>query len=132
MQPIEHEGEALARISTGLVQLHSRYYGKGPTRAKTFLREDTVVCILKGGFTIAERTLIDNGESDAVHDIRRRFQDLMEQPCKDAVEEAIGRQVVAYMCQVHHNPDLAVEYFMLEPEETALQAELEPGGRAHE
>ena len=27
-------GEVLAQISTGLVQLHSRYHGKGPTKAK--------------------------------------------------------------------------------------------------
>ena len=46
----------LAQISTGLVQLHSRYYGKGPTKAKTHLVNDTVVCILRGGFTTVERT----------------------------------------------------------------------------
>jgi uncharacterized protein YbcI len=133
MQPIEQQGKVLARISTGLVQLHSRHYGKGPTKAKTYLREDTVVCILKDGFTIAERTLIDNGELDAVHQIRRRFHDVMERPCKDVVEQAIGRRVVAHMSQLHHNPDLAVEYFMLEPERSDSQKpELERGSRGQQ
>jgi uncharacterized protein YbcI len=59
-------GEVMARISTGLVRLHSRYYGKGPTKAKTHLVNDTVICILRGGFTTVERTLIDQGNSDAV------------------------------------------------------------------
>ena len=49
-------GRSLAQISTGLVQLHSRYYGKGPTKAKTHLVDDTVVSILRGGFTRVERT----------------------------------------------------------------------------
>jgi len=35
VESTEQQGEALAKISTGLVQLHSRHYGKGPTRAKT-------------------------------------------------------------------------------------------------
>jgi uncharacterized protein YbcI len=128
----QSSGEALAGISTRLVQLHSRYYGKGPTKAKTYLRDDVVVCVLKGGFTTVERTLIDEGKPDAVHLIRRTFQDVMEQPFKDAVEEAIGRRVIAYVSQVHHNPDLAVETFLLEPEETAPQAELEPESPAQE
>lgn len=132
MQPIQQRGDALARISTRLVQLHSRHFGKGPTKAKTYLRDDVVVCVLRGGFTTVERTLIDHGKPDAVHLVRRTFQDLMEQPFKDVVEEAIGRRVIAYVSQVHHNPDLAVEFFLLEAEETAPQAELEPGSRAHE
>ena len=132
MEPIEQRGEALARISTGLVQLHSRHFGKGPTKAKTYLRDDVLVCVLKGGFTTVERTLIDHGKADAVHLVRRTFQDVMEQPFKDVVEEAIGRRVIAYVSQVHHNPDLAVETFLLEPEETAGESEGEPGSGTQE
>ena len=108
-------GEALARISTGLVQLHSRYYGKGPTKAKTHLVDDTVVSILRGGFTPAERTLIDEGDVDAVYSMRRSFQKAMEEQFTAVVEEATGRTVIAYMSQIHHDPDLAVEIFVLEP-----------------
>src|SRR5204862_6040628 len=91
MEPMEHHGEALARISTGLVQLHSRYYGKGPTKAKTFLVNDTVICILRGGFTTVERTLIDEGNVEAVYDIRRSFQRAMEEPFRAVVEGSVGR-----------------------------------------
>jgi uncharacterized protein YbcI len=49
--PERARGEVMASISTGLVQLHSRYYGKGPTKAKTCLVNNTVICILRGGFT---------------------------------------------------------------------------------
>jgi uncharacterized protein YbcI len=113
--PRQASGEALARISTGLVQLHSRYYGKGPTKAKTHLVDDTVVSILRGGFTPAERTLIDEGDVDAVYSMRRSFQKAMEEQFTAVVEEATGRTVIAYMSQIHHDPDLAVEIFVLEP-----------------
>ena len=106
----------MASISTGLVQLHSRYYGKGPTQAKTHLVDDTVICVLRGGFTRVERTLIEQGESDAVHHVRRSFQRAMEEQFRDIVESATGRRVVAYMSQVHEDPDLAVEVFLLEPD----------------
>jgi uncharacterized protein YbcI len=110
-------GEVLASISTGLVRLHSRYYGKGPTKAKTYLVNDTVVCLLRGGFTTVERTLIDEGNVDAVYQIRRSFQQAMEEHFTTVVETAMGRKVIAYMSQIHQDPDLAVEIFVLEPSE---------------
>ena len=85
-------GEVLASISTGLVRLHSRYYGKGPTKAKTYLVNDTVVCILRGGFTTVERTLIDEGNVDAVYQIRRSFQQAMEDHFRKVVEGAMSRR----------------------------------------
>jgi uncharacterized protein YbcI len=117
-------GETLAQISTGLVQLHSRYYGKGPTKAKTHLVDDTVISILRGGFTTVERTLIDQGNVDAVYDMRRSFQLAMEDQFKAVIEGATGRKVIAYMSQIHHDPDLAIEIFVLEP--VAAGAEARP------
>jgi uncharacterized protein YbcI len=107
----------LASISTGLVGLHSRYYGKGPTKAKTYLVDDTVICILRGGFTTVERTLIEDGNVDAVYQIRRSFQQAMEGQFTAVVEAAMDRKVIAYMSQIHQDPDLAVEIFVLEPSE---------------
>lgn len=44
-------GKQLAAISDGIVKLHRDYYGKGPTKTKTYAINDTILCILKGGFT---------------------------------------------------------------------------------
>lgn len=107
---------ALAEITRGLAQLHTEYYGQGPTKARSYRVNDTVVCFLEGGFTTVERTLIDDGNAQAVHAIRRSFQSTMETPFRGVVEKAIGVKVIAYMSQIHTNPDLAVEFFMLEPQ----------------
>ena len=69
-----HRGEVLTGISNALVRLHKEYYGKGPTKTKTFIVDDTVVCILRGGFTAVERTLVESGREQAVRDIRLAFQ----------------------------------------------------------
>jgi len=117
-------GETLAQISTSLVQLHSRFYGKGPTKAKTHQVNDTVVSILRGGFTRVERTLIETGQEESVYQMRRSFQQVMEDEFRQVVEEATGRKVIAYMSSIHVDPDLAVEIFVLEPVEESETVEV--------
>jgi uncharacterized protein YbcI len=120
----------LAQISTGLVQLHSRYYGKGPTKAKTHMVNGTVICILRGGFTTVERTLLDTGEVESVYQMRRSFQQAMEEEFRRVVESATRRTVIAYMSSINVDPDLAVELFVLEPiDEPASEPSVEePAG----
>jgi uncharacterized protein YbcI len=118
-------GEALAQISRGIVHLHRRFYGKGPTKAKTYAMNDTVVCMLSGGFTAVEQTLIADGKAEDVENIRRSFQQTMRHQFTEVVEQATGRAVIAYMSQVHCSPDMAVELFVLESADTGLLGEHE-------
>ena len=107
---------ALSLISDGIARLHKEYYGKGPEQAKTHLAGgDAVFCVLRGGFTVIERTLIDDGKSEDVERVRRSFQQTMRGPFVAVVENATGRRVAAYMSQVHADPDIAVEIFILAP-----------------
>ena len=108
-------GVELAEVTKGMVSLHRRFYGKGPTKAKTHQVNDTVICVLEGGFTTVERTLIEEKDVEAVLQVRRSFQRAMEHHFTEVVEEALGRKVIAYMSQIHADPDLAVELFVLEP-----------------
>jgi uncharacterized protein YbcI len=122
---VRARGETRAEISTGLVQLHRRFYGKGPTKAKTQILDDTVVCSLVGGFTTVERTLIETGERESVYRMRRSFQLVMEEEYKRVVEEASGRKVIAHMSAIHLDSDLAVELFVFEalPEQELMDSE---------
>jgi len=97
------------------MHLHMRFYGRGPTKAKTHLADDIVVCVLWNGFTTVEETLIAQGESDAVRTFRRTFQSAMESQFIEVVEEATGREVKAYMSQVNVDPPVTVELFLLGP-----------------
>jgi uncharacterized protein YbcI len=110
----QSRGEMLAAISNGLVHLHRQYYGKGPTKAKTYAMNDLVLCMLHGGMTTVDRTLVDQGAADTVHMMRSSFQQVMEEDFTAVVEEATGRKVDAYMSQTHPN-GIAVELFMMEP-----------------
>lgn len=106
--------EEMASVTKELVRLHTEYYGKGPTKARSYVVSDTVVSILEGGFTTVEATLIAEGKARAVHEVRRSFQAAMEERFRAVVEGATGRRVVAYMSQTHTDPDLAIELFVLD------------------
>jgi uncharacterized protein YbcI len=111
-------GDDLAEITNGIVRLFSEYYGRGPTRAKTYVIEDRyVVTILRDTMTTVERTLAENGEGDLIRRVRLTFQEAMADSFKGVVEEALGRRVEAYHSQVLIEPDVGVEFFMLEPYE---------------
>ena len=115
MDPGHPDGEALSAISNGLAHLHMRFFGRGPAKAKAIFAGELVVCVLWDGFTTVEQTLLERGETGAVEAFRRTFQATMEPQFSAVVEKATGRQVRAYMSQVHVDPDVAVELFLLAP-----------------
>jgi uncharacterized protein YbcI len=69
--------------------------------------------VLEETFTPAERTLIERGEGDSIHDIRRRFQRVMANQFTAIVEEATGRPVRAFMSETSLDQDVAIEVFLL-------------------
>src|SRR3954467_5321644 len=109
-------GEMLSHISNRMVQLHKRYYGKGPTKARSYVMGDLVVCLMRGGFTKAEETLIESGRADLVHEQRGEFQMALQEEFTAAISEVMGRPVTAFMSNSHVDPPLIVEIFVLEPE----------------
>lgn len=104
----------LAAVTRGIVKIHAEYFGKGPTRARTDrFGEDGVICVLRETLTSVELTLIERGQADQVSALRRSFQDAMAPEFRGVVAEAMGREVVAFMSQVHLVPDIATEIFFL-------------------
>jgi len=102
-----------AQISSEIVRLQAQYYGRGPTRARTYIVEDLVVVVLEETFTRAEKTLVDRGEREAIQSIRRRFQQHMAESFIGVVEQATGRKVRTFLSDTDVNADVSVETFLL-------------------
>jgi uncharacterized protein YbcI len=98
-----------------MVALHRDHFGRGPGAARTFVADDLVVCTLTDVYTQVEKTLIRVGHVDRVRETRTMHQLAMEQEFRAPVEQLTGRKVVAFVSSVHFDPDLAVELFVLEP-----------------
>ncbi|MGO9822485.1 MAG: Na-translocating system protein MpsC family protein, partial [Solirubrobacteraceae bacterium] len=72
-------GRLLAEVTNRIVALMREHYGRGPIKAKTYVLDNLIVCVLSDGFTAIERTMMEGGEPDRVLDMRRDFQRMMKQ-----------------------------------------------------
>ena len=106
-------GDTLTAISNGLVTLLKEYYGRGPTQAKSYFQDDLVVCVLRGGFSRVEETLLAGGRGAAVIQQRMEFQEVMRRRFEEVIEHATGRKVVGFMSGNQQDPDLMCEVFIL-------------------
>jgi uncharacterized protein YbcI len=108
-------GEIGSRISNGAVQLLSEYTGRGPTKAHTIINRDSVTIILQDTLTKGERSLVAAARPDEVLRSRHAYQQVMRDDLSDLVERATDRTVIAFLSANHLDPDVAVEFFLLEP-----------------
>lgn len=119
-----------AEISNQISRIQSTYYGKGPLRAKTYLMDDLVVCVLEETFTRAELTLIDRGDKESIQKIRRHFQEAVKEEFIGVVEQATGRKVRAFLSDTDVDTDISVETFLLADGRTSMdgfEEAAEPG-----
>ena len=108
-------GDVLTAISDGMVALLKEFYGYGPTRAKSYYQDDLVVCLLRGGFSQVEKTLLEGGRGAAVIQQRMEFQDLMRNRFEAVIKAATGREVIGFMSGNQQGPDIMCEVFILAP-----------------
>ena len=117
IDPTTASGDLRTEISDGLVALLKEYYGRGPDRTKTYVNDDLVVCLLRGGFTRLEQTLLEGGHGDDVIRQRMAFQQVMRTRFEQVVERATGRKVVGFMSGNQQDPDMICEVFVLAPDD---------------
>jgi uncharacterized protein YbcI len=89
------------------------YYGRGPEQAKTYVTDNLVVCVLRGGLTPVEQTLLEGGHRDDVIRQRMAFQQVMRERFEQVVEGATGRRVIGFMSGNQQDPDMICEVFVL-------------------
>jgi len=110
-----------------MVALLREFYGRGPTRTKSYYQDDLVVCVLRGGFSRVEQTLLDGGRGQAVIQQRMEFQDVMRERVTEVITAATGRPVIGFMSGNQQDPDIMSEVFILAPTDLVDDHEI-PGG----
>jgi uncharacterized protein YbcI len=125
----ENHGEVLTAISDGMVALLKEFYGRGPTRTKSYYEDDLVVCVLRGGFSRVEQTLLDGGRGASVISQRMEFQEVMRDRFDAVIEHATGRRVIGFMSGNQQRPDMMCEVFILAPTDLVDVHEMLPDVR---
>jgi uncharacterized protein YbcI len=117
--PLASPGDVRTAISDGIVALLKEFYGRGPEKTKTYVHDDLVVCLLRGGFTRVEQTLLEGGHGEDVIRQRMAFQQVMRERFEHVVEDATGRKVIGFMSGNQQDPDMICEVFVLAPNDLA-------------
>lgn len=105
-------GELAARISNAVVSIVRSHLGKGPERVRTTLDEHVAVVVLRGGFSLAERTLHAHGRDEVVEETRFALQEIMKRELIAAVESITGREVEVLMGSLDQKHEVQVEVFL--------------------
>ena len=108
----EPQGQSLtARISTEVVRTLKESFGKGPIKAKSYLLDDFLLVVMRGGVTVAEETMLDRGHGDLVRTFRQTYQNEMGEVLVAKIEALTGRSVVNYQSQILFDPHIVMEIF---------------------
>jgi uncharacterized protein YbcI len=103
-----------AAVSRHVVRLFSEYTGRGPTKARSVIKDNLIVCVTHDTLTKGERRLIEEGEAETVVSIRRKFQTTMRDDLVGGIELLTGRKVLSFMNDHDAVHDYAAEVFVLD------------------
>lgn len=95
----EEGGDLLARISNEFVTMQKEFWGLGPLEAKSYMMDDLLLVVMRGGMTRAELTMIDFDQRELVREFRQRFENEMTQNLQGKIERLTGRKVLTYQSQ---------------------------------
>lgn len=116
-------GTVSSAISNAVVRLFAEYTGRGPTKARTYISDDYIAVVLQDTMTKGECSLVRDGKIEQVLSTRKAYQHAMGEDLVAAVERLTGRTVFAFLSDNHAEPDVAIESFVLVPQNgEALQA----------
>jgi uncharacterized protein YbcI len=110
----ERGGTLRMALSNAMVGLKKQYYGKGPSRARSYLMDEYVFVVMEGGLTRSEETLLEAGEARLVREYRLAFQESVTNTTTRAVEELTGRKVLNYHSQIVFDSVRVFEIFVLD------------------
>jgi uncharacterized protein YbcI len=125
----DHGQGLLARISNEMVRAQKQFFGKGPTEAKSYMLDDFLLIVMRGGLTTAEKTMLEFGQPDQVRQFRQLFENEMTERLTDMVERLTGRKVATYQSQIMFDPDLVVEMFVFDSAGDAKDRAATAGGQ---
>ncbi len=112
-----------AAISKMVVRTLADYTGRGPMKARTYINDNLVTVVLQDTLTKGERSLVSDGLTETVLTTRKAFQGTMRHDLIEGLEQILGRRVAALLSDNHIDPDIAVEVFVLAPEDAGPQGD---------
>jgi uncharacterized protein YbcI len=86
-----------AEISNAVVRAHRRYFGKGPTKAKTYIEDNVCLCVLQKAATTVEQTLAAGGHAEEARRARVEAIHTAECSLRGELEQLTQQKVKAFV-----------------------------------
>ena len=96
------------------MKLLKEHADRGPTKCRTYIDDDLILVLMRGGYSRMENTLFEDGKWLDVRNMRHAFQDTMEARFTETIERLTGREVAAFLSASHQHPDIQIEAFVLD------------------
>src|SRR3954465_12023317 len=117
-----------AKISTETVRTLKGPFGKGAVKAKSYLLDDFLLVVMRGGVTVAEETMLERGHGDLVRQFRQTYQNEMGDALVAKAEALTGRTTTNNQSQILFDPHIVLEIFFFDPAagdgETSAEVEI--------
>ena len=128
-EDIERGQSLLSRISTEVVRTFKEYYGKGPTSAKSYMFDDMLFVVMRGGLNASEKFLLEKDEVDVVRQYRQTFENRMNEVLSEKIESLTGKTVIGFNSQILFDPDISIEIFIFDDRGTVESIEATAAGQ---
>jgi len=108
------EESKTATISREIVRLQKSITGRGPTKARTYLHDDSVLVLMREAHTASEASMAKGGRQRAVAQGRVDLSEDEREAFIAVGEKHTGRKVVGFMSSSAQDPSLLAQVFVLE------------------
>lgn len=109
-----------AEITNEVIRIHRDYFGKGPERAKVYVNDDVVFCLLENTSTPVEQALADGGRSaQALYARTELLQDAFANALCPKIEELADHKVRGFTAGHSVECDTTTLTFLLDTQSTA-------------
>lgn len=104
----------LQAVADVVARHYKDQFGRGPQRCRAyFAGRDSVLVVLDGTMSPAERRLTDLGEGDRVRGARAALQRAVQDEVVEAVAGVVGRPVLHAVTGMDVDHDVATELFVI-------------------
>jgi uncharacterized protein YbcI len=110
------EAEVKDEVAREVLRMYEESYGKGATKAHTYLGEDFVIVVLDELKLMPnEQFLVEKGRRDVVLTVRTQYRHAIQAGFRAAIERATGRRVIGFASTTSlDEPRFVAEIFKLE------------------
>lgn len=113
----------LSQISSEMVRAQKEFFGRGPAKTKSYLLDDFLLIVMRGGLLPVERTMLEAGKEDIVRQYRQDCANAMTGRLVGRMEELTGRKILTYQAQVLFDPTIVIELFFFNDSVTSAQVQ---------